>query len=139
MAPMDFRDKDIRRKTLGRKGEDIACDLLSGMGFEILERNWRSSHKEIDIICRDGADLRFVEVKSRQEPVEGEPWEAVTQAKQRRIAGAAKAYLRSAGLKESGFHPEECHFDIVTIVWNESGDRCSKEFIPDAYILIYAS
>lgn len=135
---MDFKDKDIRRKALGRKGEDIACDLLSGMGFEILERNWRSSHREIDIICRDGADLRFVEVKSRQEPMEGEPWEAVNRVKQRRIGSAAKAYMRSESLKKSGFHPEECHFDVVTIVWNESGDSCSKEYIPDAYILIYA-
>lgn len=136
---MDCKDKDIRRKALGRKGEEIACDMLREMGFEILERNWRAAHKEIDIICRDGADLRFVEVKSRHEPVEGEPWEAVTAAKQRRIAYAAGSYLRGPRLKERGFHPDENHFDVITIVWSESGEECSKEYIPDAYTLIYVS
>ena len=34
----------------GKKGEDIACGLLEGMGHIILERNWRSGHLEIDII-----------------------------------------------------------------------------------------
>lgn len=135
---MDCKDKDIRRKALGRKGEEIACEMLRAKGFEILERNWRAVHKEIDIICRDGADLRFVEVKTRQEPVEGEPWEAVNEAKQRRIGSAAKAYINSGILKEKGLHPDEYHFDVITIVWDQSGEHFEQEYIPDAYILIYA-
>ena len=38
------------RRELGKKGEDIACGLLEGMGHIILERNWRSGHLEIDIM-----------------------------------------------------------------------------------------
>lgn len=134
---MDTKDKDIRRKRLGREGEDIACDLLQSRGMEVLERNWRSSHKEIDIICRDDADLRFVEVKSRREPMEGEPWEAVTAVKQRRIGSAAKSYVCSDKFKSLGFSLSECHFDVITVVWDEKGENHSVEYIPDAYILIY--
>ena len=54
------------RRELGRVGEDIACSLLEGMGHLILERNWRSSHLEIDIISYDPAGIHFVEVKTRR-------------------------------------------------------------------------
>lgn len=135
---MDCKEKDIERKQLGRKGEDIACALLREKGFGILERNFRASHKEIDIICRDGSDIRFVEVKSRRRPMEGEPWEAVDAAKQRRIGNAAKAYINSGNMRSLPFVPKEYHFDIVTVVWEEKGEDYITEYIPDAYILIYA-
>ena len=119
-------------------GEDIACELLCGRGMTVLERNWRAAHKEIDIICRDGADLRFVEVKSRREPLQGQAWEAVDKTKQHNLGEAAKAFINSSKMKTLGFCPSEYHFDIVTVVWNEKGDEYSTRYIPDAYILIYA-
>ena len=131
-------DKDIKRKNTGILGENIACEMLEGRGMTILERNWRAGHKEIDIICRDGADLRFVEVKSRKEPLQGQAWEAVDKTKQHTLGEAAKAYINSPKMKALGFYPNEYHFDIVTVVWNENGDEYSTQYIPDAYILIYA-
>ena len=131
---MDFRDKDIRRKTLGRKGEDIACDLLSGMGFEILERNWRSSHKEIDIICRDGADLRFVEVKSRVAPVSAAPEENVGFRKQQKLVRAAQLYLHSDTKKEK-ISDLEIDFDIISVIFE--GEKTDITFFPKAYIPFY--
>lgn len=135
---MDSKDRDILRKELGRRGEDLACAELSGRGMEIFDRNYRSSHNEIDIICRDGSDLRFVEVKARREPVEGEPWEAVDAAKQRRIVSAAKSYISGNGLRRHRFFPEEYHFDVITVVWDLSGERYSLDYIRDAFIPIYA-
>jgi len=132
---MDSKAQDIHKKKLGTAGEDIACATLKGKGFEIIERNFRSGHNEIDIICRAGNDIRFVEVKSRQEPIEGEAWEAVNGQKQRRIASAAKAYL-AMGDKHR-FPIDECHFDVVTVVWKENSEDYSVEYIPDAYFLIY--
>jgi len=111
--------------------------MLEAMGYFVLDRNVRSGHKEIDIICIDGADLRFVEVKTRKEPVQGEPWEAVNLAKQRRIGAAAAAFLGSDELKKTGMHPSESHFDIVTVVWDSTGTEYRTEYIPDAYFLIY--
>lgn len=133
-----MKDKDVKRKNTGILGENIACEILEGQGMTIIERNWRAAHKEIDIICRDGADLRFVEVKSRREPLQGQAWEAVDKIKQHTLGEAAKAYINSERMKGLGFRPSEYHFDIVTVVWNEEGDEYSTQYIPDAYILIYA-
>ncbi|MBO7499129.1 MAG: YraN family protein, partial [Bacteroidaceae bacterium] len=49
----------------GRRGEDLATAFLLSKGYGILERNWKSGRKEIDIIAQDGRDLVFVEVKTR--------------------------------------------------------------------------
>lgn len=131
------KDTDIKRKALGKAGEEMAARLLESRGYTVLERNWRASHKEIDLICRDGVDLRFVEVKTRQEPMEGEPWEAVNPKKQRNIASAAGAYLASEQCRALPGGVNESHFDVITIVWDEQGENCRTEYIPDAYILIY--
>ena len=54
-----------KHNELGKKGEEIAAQYLSEKGYEILERNWRNRHKEIDIIAKDGNELVIVEVKTR--------------------------------------------------------------------------
>ena len=53
------------RKEVGEWGEMHACNWLRRQGVEILHRNWRSGHKEIDFIGRSGDELIFVEVKCR--------------------------------------------------------------------------
>ena len=47
----------------GKLGEDLAVNYLINKGYQILERNWRSGHKEIDIIALDGDTLVAVEVR----------------------------------------------------------------------------
>jgi len=61
-----------RHNEFGKWGEDIAVNYLLEHGFKILERNWRHSHKEIDIIAQREGILYFVEVKTRH----GEEWSA---------------------------------------------------------------
>lgn len=137
MLKQDYITQDRKRKALGKTGEDMACRLLEEKGYTVVSRNYRGGHKEIDIICLDGCDLRFVEVKTRQLPMEGEPWEAVDGQKQRNIALAARSFLRSGEFRELGIKLDECHFDVVSIVWDESGSKSETEYIPDAFYLIY--
>jgi putative endonuclease len=66
--------------------------------MEIVERNWRTKAGEIDIVALDGEDLVFVEVKTRRSERAGTADEAVSPAKQRRVAKLAAAYLKEAGL-----------------------------------------
>ena len=49
----------------GSKAENIAAEFLLKIGYIILHRNWRYSHKELDIVARDKNILVIVEVKSR--------------------------------------------------------------------------
>lgn len=79
------------KDTLGRRGEDLAADYLSGLGLEIVERNWRCALGEIDIVAREGSETVFVEVKTRAGLGYGHPLESITVAKLarlRRLAGA---------------------------------------------------
>ena len=118
------------RRRLGDLGEDQACRHLEKMGHVVLERNWRWSHLEIDIITRDPEGLHFVEVKSRTAPVSAVPEENVTHLKQRRLVSAAHAYLEEK-------HPGdvEVFFDIVTVVFD--GEQTDIQYYKQAFIPIY--
>jgi len=83
-----------RRSTqnLGAWGEDLACHELEQRGYEILDRNWRCAHGEVDIVARDGATYAFVEVKTRRTRLES-PLHAIRPAKVSRLARLAEMYL----------------------------------------------
>lgn len=132
-----MRRDDEHKKSLGRMGEDIACAFMESRGMYILDRNVHMGHKEVDIICMEGRTLRFVEVKTRQIPVEGEAWEAVDYSKKRNLAAAARAYVLSDKFKSHRLRYDEILFDIVTLTFNESGTHYEIEYIPDAYRLFY--
>ena len=75
------------------KGEKGARDFLEKKGYKILETNFATKVGEIDIIAADGDVLVFVEVKSRRNTDYGEPIEAVTPQKVKKIVLVAKQYL----------------------------------------------
>lgn len=128
-----MEDRRNKRQITGRKGEDAACRLLYSKGHSILERNFRVGHLEIDIISISPNGIHFVEVKARQESIQAPPQENVSWAKQRRIATAAKGFLRSRTDLPLGC--DECHFDVVAVTFKEN--TALVEYFPDAYIPIY--
>ena len=115
-----------KHNELGKKGEDIAAQYLSEKGYEILERNWRNRHKEIDIIAKDGNELVIVEVKTRQSDEYGEPDAAVTRQKQSRLISAANAYLFEKKLDLG------TRFDIISIVFQDEDPIINH--IEDAFL-----
>ena len=119
-----------KRNELGALGEEKACEFLQGIGHRILQRNWRGVHLEIDIISSDAKGLHFVEVKSRSAPVSAAPEESVTTLKQRRIASAARKYLREHGAMDA-----EVFFDVVSVVFD--GFDAEVEFFPQAWLPLY--
>lgn len=98
---------------LGARGEREAARFLRRQGMRILVRGYRTRLGEVDLIARDGSTLVFVEVKTRRQ---GEPAEAVTVEKQRRLTLAALHFLKRHGLLET----VPCRFDVVAIVWPEA-------------------
>jgi len=116
-----------KHNELGRLGEELAAQYLLGKGYEVLERNWRNKHKEIDIIAKNGEELVIVEVKTRQNDDYGEPDLAVTKAKQTKLIYAANAYIFD--------HSLDCNtrFDIISIVFKEGEpiiDHIVDAFLP---------
>ena len=81
------------RRQTGTAYESLAADYLSDRGMQILHRNYRSRHGEIDLIGMDGNYLVFVEVKYRASGKMGDPLAAVDARKQRRILDTARHYL----------------------------------------------
>jgi putative endonuclease len=96
----------------GATGEKLACRHLRRHGFKILYRNFRGrSGGEIDIVCRDGDTLVFVEVKTRTREDFGRPLDAVDKQKQKRISRGALAWLRMLDNPDILFR-----FDVVEVI-----------------------
>lgn len=112
-------------QTLGAFGESKAVEFLKQQGHEIVQTNYRNLRAEVDIISKDGDDLVFTEVKTRQTAEIGEPWMAVTRKKQKQIIKCAHQYVVSKDLDVN------VRFDIVSIVHNSYGTRL--EHIPRAF------
>jgi putative endonuclease len=119
--------KGDRRKSLGRLGEDLACEYLERNGFMIVERNYRTQSGEIDVIARRKNCEVFVEVKARRTGDYGEPEEAVTGTKVRRIRGVASEYLGEKGLGK------DVRFDVVSVLLDGKGNLEDLRHIPDAF------
>ena len=98
-------------KRTGLYYETQAAAFLEKQGYKILERNFRCSAGEIDLIAREGEYLCFVEVKYRSKREAGTPEEAVDGKKQKRISRAALYYLMRQGLGDT----TPCRFDVVGI------------------------
>jgi putative endonuclease len=117
----------IRR---GRRGEKEACRFLRERGYKVLYRNFKSrAGGEIDIVCRDGDTLVFVEVKTRGGIEFGRPLDAIGREKQMRVSKGGLAWLRLLDNPDLAFR-----FDVVEIVWPADGTpQC--ELIQDAFEL----
>lgn len=128
---------ELEKQKTGKRGEQQACRYLEGLGQIILERNWRYSHKEVDIISLSkGNVLHIVEVKTKTEPVAADPVLSVGTQKMRNLVAAARGYMRSAERKKLPTDLEIV-FDVVTVVYSQDG-RARVEYYPQAYIPEYA-
>lgn len=108
----------------------MACDFLETRGHQILDRNWRGGHLEIDIVSEASDGLHFVEVKARKAPVTTSIADQVNTIKQKRISAAALKYLNNKNLAG-----REVFFDIVSVLFN--GQETTVRYIPQAWIPMY--
>lgn len=111
---------------MGRKGEDLAAEYLSSKGYRILERNWRWSRAEADIIAMDGEVLVFVEVKTRTSDYFGSPEEFVSEQKELLLHDLASRYMEHIA------HEWEIRFDIISVLLRDPYGYEIRH-IPDAW------
>ena len=85
------------RQALGARGEDLAVAELQRQGMDVLARNWRCRSGEIDIVAAEMVEGRttvvFCEVKCRSGLGFGQPLEAITWAKRRKLRSLAAEWL----------------------------------------------
>ena len=82
------------RQRLGRWGEDKAAAWYRERGWEVLDRNWRGTGGELDLVLGRDGTVVFCEVKTRSSTAYGHPAEAVDRRKQQRIRALAVQWLR---------------------------------------------
>ena len=102
----------------GAFGERVAGDFLADNGFKIIARNWRSPldrRDEIDLVCRDGEVLVFVEVKARSANALVPGYYTVDARKKKVLRRAAAAYLRQ-------LHPPPDTFRLDVVEVTTRGD-----------------
>lgn len=114
-----------KHNELGKEGEDIAVNFLVEKSYVILERNWRSGKKEIDIIAVDNDTIVFIEVKTRKSDDFGSPEDAVDEKRVRHMVAAADTYVNMTN------DNRDIRFDVVTIVGNSRPYKI--EHIEDAF------
>jgi len=91
-------------------GEELAASYLAGHGYQILERNFRFGHGELDIIAQKGEYVVFVEVKTRTSEAYGPPAYSITHGKQKQLIKVAQGYLQ-----EKRRYNSACRFDVITV------------------------
>lgn len=95
---------------LGNKGEMLASRYLLDKGYAVLHYNWRSGHKEIDLIAKERDTLVFVEVKSRTSERFGNAEDAVDDRKIEYLISAAQAYILKYKIDL------KFRFDVITVI-----------------------
>lgn len=102
----------------GKWGEELAALYLTRLGYNIMERNWRSGHREIDIIALDPDKytIVFVEVKTRSSDTLTQPEDAVDHDKTRNLGIAASHYAIANDLTN------RLRFDIVSVIGHNAQD-----------------
>ena len=95
---------------LGCWGEELAVRYLRKKGYDIVERDWHSNHRDIDIIALLDDTLVFVEVKTRRNRDFSEPESAVNYQKQRNLLQSINHFLKTKSIDLPW------RFDVITIV-----------------------
>lgn len=99
-----------KHNELGCLGEEVAARYLIQKGYNILARDWRIGHRDLDIVAFKDGVVIFVEVKTRASLRYGPPEEAIDNRKIRSLFAAATAYIRYYRVNNP------CQFDVITVV-----------------------
>lgn len=98
-------------QSLGAAGEELAAVYLAGAGYTVLERNWRCTFGELDIVADDAGQVVGVEVKTRSSLGFGHPAEAVNPQKLRRLSRLVRQWCVTHRR-----NPHTVRVDVVAIL-----------------------
>ncbi|MDD7318179.1 MAG: YraN family protein [Prevotella sp.] len=113
---------------LGKWGEEIAVRYLQERGYIIIERDWKSRKKDIDIVAIENGVYVFIEVKTRRNKLFGEPTNAVNHYKMQNLKLSISNYIMAHSLNN------EIRFDIITVV-GKIGEVPEIEHLKDVSLM----
>lgn len=122
----DFMKK--YNKDIGSYGENLAINYLVKKNYNLLAKNFRNRHGEIDLIFKESDTIIFIEVKSRYSYHFGLPSESVTYFKQKQIIYISNYFLYKYKLLN-----HNCRFDVIEIYFNKNNNSYYIEHIKDAF------
>jgi len=109
----------------------LAVKHLERLGYEIVERNYRTRWGELDIVARDGATLAFCEVKTRRAGGRaGGPLEAVCNRKQTQVRKLAASWLTQ---RRDRPYAGSIRFDAIGITVDGAGRLVSLDHLEGAF------
>jgi putative endonuclease len=123
----------VARQRTGRIAEQLVAERFQAAGWEIVERNARTRHGELDIVALDGRTLVFVEVKAgRAGNAFGpeRPILAVDRRKQLRVRRLATAWMAE---RRGVPRYDEIRFDAVGVTLDRADRAIDVEHIPGAF------
>jgi putative endonuclease len=112
---MDLSPNMNHNQQIGQFGERLAADFLVRRGYKILDRNVKTSFKELDLIALKDGTLVFVEVKTRTNFNFGGAEAAMTKKK---IINLKQAALRYLNIKKNKY--KYLRFDFLAVDYNQS-------------------
>lgn len=112
----------------GLQGERVAERWLLMRGWRVLQRRYRSGHRDIDLIAKRDNLVAFVEVKARSGNEFGDPVEAVNWKKRNELVRSASTWIDRHG--RSG---EVYRFDVIGVL--VSGERVRVRHVENAFLV----
>lgn len=104
----------MKKKELGKLGEDIACKFFENNGIKIIKRNYFSKFGEIDLIGIENQTIIFIEVKLRIGDSFGDAIESINSNKLDKLHKSALAYLA-----ENEIADMDCRFDVLSLLYSD--------------------
>ena len=115
---------------LGRAGERLALEHLERLGYQLVARNYRTRHGEIDLVKGNRSTLIFVEVKTRRSQRISAPWDSHDERKRRQVRRLAAAFLSETSKRPT---PRELRFDAIGILLDCQGRLLRLDHIENAF------
>ena len=123
-------EEDARR-SLGRRGEEVAAQHLRRRGFEILERNYRTRWGELDLVAFDGRTLVFCEVKTRRLTRSGSrPFDSLGERKRVQVRRMARQWLAQRIHRR---YAPKVRFDAIGVTLGPGGALHALDHLEGAF------
>ena len=120
------------RRARGAVGEDAAAEMLAALGYEIVQRNFRTRFGELDIVASDDEALVFVEVRTRVgRDAVAHALESIGPGKRMQLRKMAREWFRLS--KDTGPPRRSIRFDAIAVAITASGRVLALEHVRDAF------